>query len=49
MEDVLAWRQGKFKFSAANIQTIMRQIARWYDVEINYEGKILRRSLMGCC
>lgn len=37
---VTAWKNGMFQFNGDNIQTIMRQIERWYDVEVNYSGKI---------
>ncbi len=39
MKEVLAWKEGRFRFDGANITTIMRQIARWYDVDIEYRGK----------
>ena len=38
LEEVLAWKNGEFKFSGLTIQTIMRQMARWYDVDIEYQG-----------
>ena len=40
MEEVMAWKNGWFQFNAYDIKTIMRQISRWYTVEIVYEGKI---------
>lgn len=36
-EQVLAWKNGYFHFDRADIQTIMRQISRWYDVEVEYK------------
>jgi transmembrane sensor len=39
-EGAVAWKNGYFQFSNDNIQTIMRQIARWYDVEVIYQGTI---------
>jgi transmembrane sensor len=40
VEAIIAWKNGDFLFRRADIETIMRQIARWYDVEISYpEGK----------
>jgi len=36
-EQVLAWKNGYFYFDRADIQTIMRQISRWYDVEVEYK------------
>ena len=34
----IAWVNGFFHFDKADIHTVMRQIARWYDVEIEYRG-----------
>ncbi len=39
LDQILAWKNGEFKFQDAEIETIMRQLARWYDVEIEYENK----------
>jgi len=39
-EDAVAWKNGFFNFDNADIQTVMRQLARWYDVEVRYEGAI---------
>jgi transmembrane sensor len=39
-EEVIAWKNGMFQFNNADIKTIMRQIARWYDVDISYEANI---------
>ena len=30
---VMAWKEGKFVFNNTNIQLIMRQMERWYDLE----------------
>lgn len=34
------WRNGDFYFENDNIQTVMRQLSRWYNIQISYEGKI---------
>lgn len=34
IEEVLAWKNGKFLFRNANAQSIMRQLSRWYDIDI---------------
>lgn len=39
VDEVIAWKNGRFNFDNAGIETIMRQFARWYDVEIEYKGK----------
>ncbi|MCS3794674.1 FecR family protein [Niastella sp. OAS944] len=50
---VTAWKDGLFKFDSIDMRTLMRQISRWYDVEVIYEpgvkddvvfGSISRRS-----
>lgn len=40
MDEVIAWKNGFFQFNKADIQTIMNQISRWYDVEVKYEGQV---------
>jgi transmembrane sensor len=37
-EAAVAWKNGRFMAEDAPLQQIMRQISRWYDVEIRYEG-----------
>lgn len=39
-EEAIAWKNGFFQFNSADIGTVMRQVERWYDVKIVYEGKI---------
>lgn len=40
---VVAWKDGKFQFGeTADIETVMRQVARWYDVQVVYRGNITR-------
>lgn len=40
IDQTLAWKDNLFSFNDADIHTVMRQIARWYDVDIQYGGKI---------
>jgi ferric-dicitrate binding protein FerR (iron transport regulator) len=39
VDEVVAWKNGMFDFDNAGIETVMRQLSRWYDVEIEYKGK----------
>src|ERR1700754_229988 len=39
LEEVMAWKEGIFNFKNLDIESIMRQISRWYDVEVVYQGK----------
>jgi len=41
LDEVIAWKNGMFNFAGADIRTVMRQLSRWYDVEIIYEEKLL--------
>lgn len=47
IDDVLAWKEGFFYFDNDNIQTLLREIGRWYDVEIVYEGALPERGFKG--
>jgi transmembrane sensor len=38
-EEVLAWKNGLFQFNSLDIQAVMRQVSRWYDVDVVYSGK----------
>src|SRR5690606_8827857 len=46
-EDIIAWKDGYFQFNNADIETVMRQVERWYDVEVVYEGEISDNQLSG--
>ncbi len=39
-EEVTAWKNGYFIFKSEDIQSIMRQICRWYNTEVEYRGDI---------
>lgn len=39
-EEAMAWRNGRFQFKSADLQSILRQISRWYDVDVVYQGKV---------
>jgi transmembrane sensor len=38
INQVMAWKAGYFVFRDDDIHDIMKQISRWYDVEVVYEG-----------
>lgn len=40
INEIMAWKEGIFQFNRADIKTIMRQAARWYNIEVQYEGEI---------
>ncbi|RQP13304.1 MAG: DUF4974 domain-containing protein [Parapedobacter sp.] len=43
----IAWVNGDFLFEDQDIQTIMKDIARWYNVDIAFEGKISSKRFGG--
>ncbi|MBO9154005.1 FecR family protein [Chitinophaga sp. GCM10012297] len=47
VEEVVAWKNGYFHFNRESLQGVMRQIGRWYDAEIAYEGEIAPRQFGG--
>jgi transmembrane sensor len=47
IEQVIAWKNGMFEINDANIEAIMRQASRWYDVDVVYDGKIPQRQFSG--
>ncbi|WP_052272846.1 FecR family protein [Flavihumibacter solisilvae] len=44
---VVAWKNGFFSFAKTDMATLMRQIGRWYNVEVEYAGKIPDRKFGG--
>lgn len=36
LDKTMAWRNGRFEFDNTDLPEIMRQLARWYDVTIDY-------------
>lgn len=45
--EVMAWKAGFFSFNDADLPTVMRQLSRWYNVEVEYEGRIPQRVFTG--
>lgn len=39
-DKVLAWKNGVFNFEGASLADVMKQIERWYDIEVVYEKGI---------
>ncbi len=37
---VIAWKDGRFSFSGKSFKQVMRELARWYDIDVRYEGEI---------
>jgi len=39
LDNEIAWKNGLFHFENANIETVMRQLSRWYDIDVDFKGK----------
>ncbi|MES3016814.1 MAG: FecR domain-containing protein [Bacteroidota bacterium] len=46
-ELAVAWKDGKFIFRNEELESVMRKIARWYDVEIEYEKGVPQKTVWG--
>jgi transmembrane sensor len=47
VETAVAWKNGKQAFSKSDIRFIMRQIERWYDIDVEYKGEVPKRTFSG--
>lgn len=47
LESVIAWKNGYFQFDHADLQSVMRQVSRWYNVSVSYKGSILNKEYSG--
>jgi len=46
-DDVVAWKDGYFIFEDETLESIMRRISRWYDVEVEYAKDVDKNKLYG--
>jgi ferric-dicitrate binding protein FerR (iron transport regulator) len=46
-QHAIAWKNGCFIFNDESIQGIMRQVARWYDVDVQYQGALAGKNFNG--
>ncbi|WP_316817674.1 FecR family protein [Pedobacter nyackensis] len=47
IEEVMAWKNGYFKFHKEDIETIMKKVSRWYDVNVEFKGPISQEKFSG--
>ena len=43
----VAWKNGKFNFNDSDVATVMRELSRWYDVDVVFEGEKPDMTLSG--
>jgi ferric-dicitrate binding protein FerR (iron transport regulator) len=44
---VTAWRNGSFNFDGKTLPEILRQLSRWYDVNVVYQGPVRKVNIAG--
>mgnify|MGYP001159206116 CR=1 FL=1 len=47
LRQVTAWKNGVFDFNRASLQEVMRQLERWYDIEVTYAGTVPDIQIQG--
>lgn len=47
IDQALAWKNGLFSFNDADLRSVMRQLERWYDINVRYEGTVSDLTLKG--
>ncbi len=47
VNEVMAWKNGYFQFNNASLQNVLKEISRWYDVDVVYEGNNQPRAFAG--
>ncbi|HRE53004.1 MAG TPA: DUF4974 domain-containing protein [Flavitalea sp.] len=46
-EAAVGWKNGVFIFNRDNLTSVMRQLSRWYDVDVEYQGSLASRTFSG--
>lgn len=46
-ELAVSWQKGTFKFEGEEIESIMRKLSRWYNIDVNYEGNLPKERYYG--
>lgn len=44
---VTAWKNGSFNFAGKTLPEILRQLSRWYDVDVVYQGPVRQVNIAG--
>ena len=47
LDETIAWKNGYFQLDHTTLAVLMRQVERWYNVDVAYEGKIPNRQFGG--
>jgi ferric-dicitrate binding protein FerR (iron transport regulator) len=47
VEQVTAWKNGKISLANADLAAVMRQLSRWYDINVHYAGAVPDKHFFG--
>lgn len=47
IDEAVAWKNGYFQFSGADVTTLLRDISRWYNIEVVFHGEPTGCELSG--
>lgn len=47
VSQVVAWKNGLFDFTGKDVRSVLREIARWYDLDLVYESEPANREIVG--
>jgi len=46
-DKVIAWKNGYFNFDAQRLEEVLKQLERWYDIEVTYDNSLANLSFYG--
>lgn len=47
LDEVMAWKNGLFVFNDERMEDVLRRVARWYDIDVEYETDVSKKKLRG--
>ncbi|WP_158827553.1 FecR family protein [Mucilaginibacter lacusdianchii] len=47
LNEAVAWKNGYFQFKDEKIESVMRKLSRWYNIEMQYQGEPLNEGFNG--
>lgn len=47
MKEVMAWKNGYFRFEGEPLESVMRKVSRWYNIRVIYDASVPRNILLG--
>lgn len=47
VSNIVAWKDGFFAFDKLNVEEVMNQISRWYNVKVSFKNEVPKKQLIG--